>query len=204
MRQVPVRHKLIVLLFAATLVGMLPSRAAAIPLNLDFENFADQEILNTQVVGVTFVNAQVLTAGVSLNEIDFPPHSGDRLIYDMGGPMTLSFLDPVLNFSAYFTYVLPLTITATDTTGAIFSVSSAFASNAATFGSAGSAPNELLQIGSALGITSLTITASSFGGSFTLDDLVTTDLPQSVPEPGTLGLMAVGAAAAFVRTRRRT
>jgi hypothetical protein len=67
-------------------------------LTIDFESLSDSEIVTTQYagVGVTFSNATALTAGISLNEFDFPPNSGVNVVYDEGGPMTISFDIPVL------------------------------------------------------------------------------------------------------------
>jgi PEP-CTERM motif len=87
------------------------------------------------------------------------------------------------------------------------SITSAFGSNVALSGDPGSAANEFLQLAFASGLGSVTITGSPAGGSFVLDDALLTALPtdpQPVPEPGTLGLALLGAAAwRAQRTRNR-
>ena len=42
---------------------------------IDFESLTDSNSVTTQFAGVTFQNALVLTAGLSLNESEFPPQS---------------------------------------------------------------------------------------------------------------------------------
>ncbi len=51
---------------------------SAATLTFDFEALDDGTTLSAQLPGVTFANAVVLTAGLSLNEFDFPPASGPR------------------------------------------------------------------------------------------------------------------------------
>jgi hypothetical protein len=59
------------------LIFILAGRAASAgSITLDFEGFPDSTILSTQYSGLTFTNAIILTAGISLNEFEFPPHSG--------------------------------------------------------------------------------------------------------------------------------
>ena len=56
------------------------------------------------------MNAIILTAGISLNEFEFPPHSGVNVVSDNNGPMTIDFATPIVSFSGYFTYAEPLTL----------------------------------------------------------------------------------------------
>ena len=51
-------------LFASALPGLCTT--------LDFESLSDLESVTNQFSGVTFANAVALTAGISLNEFDFP------------------------------------------------------------------------------------------------------------------------------------
>src|SRR5712672_727975 len=140
-------------------LACLPSRVLADPITIDFDGFADSDILTNQVAGLTFANAAVLTAGISLNEFEFPPLSGSNVAFDAGGAMTIAFASPIDAFSGHFTYLTPLTVTAT----------SSFLSNLVLSGDAGSLPNELLALVFSGGISRVVIAGDPAGGSFTLD-----------------------------------
>jgi hypothetical protein len=187
------RTLLILLTGSALIVG--PRLAVGLP--IDFEGLADTEVVATQYTsqGVLFSNTTALISGAvggSLNEIDFPPHSGVTVVFDDGGPIMLVFPTPFSFASGYFTYTTQLTVQAfSDAAGTnlIGSVTSAFNDNTAGgLGDPGSSPNEFLQIAGVGSIGSLKITGSPFGGSFTLDDF--NGAP--VPEPGTLLLLGSG------------
>jgi hypothetical protein len=157
----------------------------------DFESFSDSDILTNQLPGLTFTNTIILTAGISLNEFEFPPHSGVNVVSDNGGPISVLFSSPVLNFSGYFTYSTLLTMTAFDAgSNQVGQVLSLFNSNLALSGDHGSSPNELLQVTFAGGISGITIAGDPAGGSFTLDDAATTSV---VSELGTVSLALSGA-----------
>ena len=70
---------------------MVPVTLPASTTTIDFEGLADSTFLSTQYSGVVFSNAQILTAGVSLNELKIPPHSGVNVAADDSGPMSLFF-----------------------------------------------------------------------------------------------------------------
>jgi hypothetical protein len=163
------------MLFISTL-----ARAGTV--TLDFESFADGTSLTNQYVGFLFTNASVFTAGLSLNELEFPPHSGTNVAVDAGGPITIGFTSPVLSFSGFFTYGSALTIDAFDSLNqSVGTTNSAFTSN---FVSSGNPPNELLQVTFAGGISHVSITGDLAGSPFTLDDAtVSTPTESSVPEP---------------------
>jgi hypothetical protein len=157
---------------------------------LDFESLSDGDPVTNQFPGLTFSNAIVLSAGISLNEFEFPPHSGVNVISDNGGPITIIFATPILSFSGYFTYAEPLTLAAFDASLAqVASVTSAFSSNDALFGDPGSSPNEFLQVTFAGGISSMVITGDPSGGSFVMDDAAVTS---SVPEPTAFHFSLIG------------
>jgi hypothetical protein len=169
-----------------------PLRAVTL---LTFEGFADSTILTNQYSGETFGNAIILTAGITLNEFEFPPHSGVNVASDNGGPMTISFTSPVQSFSGYFTYSEPLTVRAFNAASAqVAAATSQFSDNEALSGIAGSSPNELIQVTSAGGIASVTIAGDPAGESFTLDDATITGLagPPATPLPPTLPLASIG------------
>src|ERR1700761_8685069 len=83
--------------------------AGANTITLDFEAFSDGTSLTNQYAGFLFVNASVWTSGLSLNDLEVPPHSGTNVAVDAGGPITVTFSTPVLTFSGFFTYSSALT-----------------------------------------------------------------------------------------------
>ena len=163
------------------------SLARAVPITSGFEGLADLEVVTTQIPGLTFSNALVLTSGAvggSLNEIDFPPHGGVNVVFDNGGPLAIDFSAPVESFAAYFTYVTTLTLSAFDGATLLGAVTSLAASNLGG--------HELLQIAGG-SITRVTITGDTFGGSFTMDDLAAVPVATvAVPEPNGLILVLAG------------
>lgn len=191
----------------ALLLSFIPLRASASSVTIDFESFTDGDAVTNQLLGLTFANASVLTAGVGLNELETPPHSGVNVVFDDGGEMSIAFATPVDNVGAFITYFLTapakLTMTAFDSGHASLGAStmSAFSNNQLLSGEGGSSPNELLLLPFA-GISFVTIAGDALGSSFVLDDL-TFQADTTVPEPSSVTLLLVGAATAYVRRRRR-
>src|SRR3989442_147691 len=99
---------LLVVLLVLGLPGILP----ADPIVIDFEGLPDGTILGNQYSGVSFSNAIILTAGISLNEFELPPFSGSNVASDNGGALSISFASPVTTFAGYFTYLTSLTLLA--------------------------------------------------------------------------------------------
>jgi len=169
---------------------------------IDFEGFADSTILTNQYPGLTFDNAIILTAGISLNEFEFPPHSGTNVASDNNGAMSITFASPVASVGGYFTYGEQLMLTAFGAgNNQLATLMSAFSNNEALSGDAGSSPNEFLSLSHA-GIVKLTILGDLAGGSFALDDFTYTASP-SIPEPNSLLLIASGFGAFILRRIRR-
>lgn len=81
---------LLALLGAATLLY-----GQSAPPAIDFEIVPDGASPDTTYRGVTLTGGSVLTAGLSLNEADFPPRSGLRVWADSGGPILARFDQPV-------------------------------------------------------------------------------------------------------------
>lgn len=79
---------------------------------IDFESLSDGTSVDNTYAGITFSNAMVLSAGISLNEFEFPPFSGQNVAYDNGGAIRINFAAPITWLSAYFTYLMPVTMTA--------------------------------------------------------------------------------------------
>jgi hypothetical protein len=169
----------------------LASLAQATSTVLDFESLADSEVLSNQVAGISFVNATVLSAGLSLNEFEFPPRSGAKVVTDDGGAIRIDFAIPVSAVGGYFTYLSALTFNAFDSgLHLVGSDTSDFSSNLAMSGDAGSAPNEFLGVSFAAGISRILIQGDVTGGSFVLDDLTIASAGGgNVPEPNTLSLV---------------
>jgi hypothetical protein len=198
-------HPFRAVLFLAALVA-IPSRLMASPIVINFDTLNDGDAVTTQFAGLTFTNATVLVAGISVNELDFPPHSGSNVVFDNGGPISVAFATPVEAFGGYFNYAQPLTLQAFDSAQNLLgSISSAFTSDLGTSGDPGSSPNEFLQLASASGISDVVITANPAGTSFTLDDATITpgSTPTPVPEPATLSLILVGLLGALPAIRAR-
>jgi hypothetical protein len=195
------KKQFIFVLFAI-LIGLTGFNQIAQADVIDFEGLEDFTAITDQYSssGIYFSGATVLTAGVNLNEFEFPPSSGSNVVFDEIGPISIIFATPVSSIGAYFTYLMPVAMDAYDSSnGLIGSVSSSFFSNLALSGDPGSSPNEFLQITYAGGISSVTITGDpDFGGSFTMDDVTFSQ----VPEPGTLSLFMVGILTVIVTHRR--
>ncbi|HEX3748712.1 MAG TPA: hypothetical protein VHW09_32520 [Bryobacteraceae bacterium] len=160
-----------ILLFIIAAGAARPLSAQAGPFT--FEIFADSASLTNQYAGAVFSNAIVLTSGITLNELEFPPHSGSNAASDDGGPIAIAFSAPLRAFAGYFTYGQALTVQAFDGANRLVaSASSAFSNNEALSGASGSRPNEFLQVSSATSIYKIVITGSAQGASFTLDDAI--------------------------------
>jgi len=88
---------------------------------IDFEDIPDLTSVNDFYAtnGIHFSNAISLTAGFSLNEFDYPPHSGSVAIGDDFAPIEMTFNGSASNISAYFTYGSQLTFSAYGTGGTL-------------------------------------------------------------------------------------
>ncbi len=156
------------------LLGIGSAMPAAAQTSVNFDSLNDGDSVAGQFSGLTFSNATALTAGFSLNELGFPPHSGSNVATDSSGPVTILFSPGVNSFSAYFTYSAAVTVAAFDSTGKqLASKTSSAANNAVGTGS----PNEQIAVSSTSLIAKVVITGASSGGSFAMDDVVTTITP---------------------------
>lgn len=188
------------LVFLTMFLAFTAASAWADPITLNFDSLIDSTKVTSQFTGLTFANATAIKAGVTLNELEFPPKSGSNVLFNDGGAITITFTAPILNFEAYFTYDSRLTITAFDGSGnQIGSLSSQFTSNLALSGVAGSQPNERLSLSASGSIARIVISSS---GSFVLDDLKYSASAAPVPEPATLALL-LGGGAVWMGVRRK-
>jgi uncharacterized protein (TIGR03437 family) len=144
---------------------------------LNFEGLTDGVAVTTQFAGITFSNAQVLTAGFSLDQLEYPPHSGANVITDSGGPITITFTSAISAFSGFFTHSNPITIDAFDIGNQIVATSSS-KNNAGISGT--STPNELLSL-NGTNIVKVVITGNPAGNSVVADDLSYTNAGPVVP-----------------------
>lgn len=171
---------------------------------INFEDLSDSDTVGSHYQGITFTNAVVLTAGASLNEFDFPPHSGINAIFDQSGPITINFQDAVSSISGYFTHTLRLSMEAYDSNNQLLgSTNSFFLNNTALNGDAASSPNELMSLSfSNLGISKVIILGESSGSSFVADDF-TFATTSAVPLPQSSVLLVSGLMVIGAMTRRR-
>jgi hypothetical protein len=189
------------------LLTLMMCLAPAFADSIDFEDLSDSTAIDSNYasLGVVFQNATILTAGLSLNELEFPPSSGVNVAFDATGPVTLTFTTPVTSFTAIFTYAQSLALTGFDSLdNPVATTGSLFDSN---FTSSGNPTNELIAVNFGGGISTITIVGNAFGGSFTFDDVSFTPAQVvSVPEPDMISLLSLSiiCLVVCVYSRRRT
>jgi hypothetical protein len=184
------KNSIVVAFLACTSVFSL----GASTVTLTFDQLTDGTSVAATYPGVNFQNATVLTSGISLDEFEFPPHSGTNVVFDDGGPILVQFAVPITAVSVFVTHVQNVTLSAYDSSGVfIDAVLSIYYNNLALSGDPGSSPNELLTL-SDPSISSVVIEGSLGGSSFTADDLTFTT-STTVPEVSSLGLSLGGLAA---------
>jgi hypothetical protein len=143
----------------------------------NFAGFADSTVLTNQISGLTFTNATILTSGISLNELQYPPYSGSLNVVSnpTASSITITFATPVPSVSGYYTYSGALTVqaySAAGGTGTLLATSnSRFSNNTLLNGASGSSANELITVSSP-GIASIVITSAAGTSSFTLSELI--------------------------------
>ena len=172
---------------------MAPAAANAATIIINFDLYAESDTPGEQ--GVTFTNATVLTSGSiggSLNEIDFPPVSDFNVAVDDGGQMILDFSTPIVSFAGFFTYNTQLTLTAFNGVNVVDTTPSGVVPNLGA--------NEQLSVAAAGGITRIVILGNTLGGSFAVDDITAETRVRVAPEPASMWLLGLGAAA-LVRRR---
>lgn len=201
---VDVVRSLVALTAAAIMCAHGPA-ATASPIIVDFEGFSDGSSITNEIAGVSILQGGlVLTAGLSLNEVDFPPRSGQNVLLG-NQTLTFDFTDTISEFTAFVTYAAPVELRIYDSfSQLLFFAVSGFSNNTATSGDPGSLPNEMLRFDAGSGIDRVTLTSA---GDFVVDDVTfsrATVPPNPVPEPpGAMLLIAVTGAFLAARSRRR-
>jgi hypothetical protein len=134
--------------------------------------------------------------------VDFPPlPPGQAVFLNDADTTALSFSQPILSFSGYFTYGGPITLNFYGAGNTLLTtLTSAFQTNVATAGDPGSSPNELIAAPNLADAVRVDILAPNT--DLTLDDLTFTTAggPAPVPEPAT-GLLIIPAAALLLARR---
>lgn len=168
-----------VTLAAALLLGLSFQAAGAATWAFDAEGAPDLSLV--QPVGpLSFENAQIFRSGLSLNEFEFPPRSGINVVVDDSSAIQVASTMAITEFSAYFTYLNPITISGFDDGGSLLGqVTSMYTNNTALSGDVGSVPNEFIKITFArTSAARLTIAGDPAGFSFAMDDLLVTAVPE--------------------------
>lgn len=174
-------------LVAVLVLGPAPVRAE----NLDFEDLADLTLVGETYgyYGIHFANAIALRAGLSLNETDYPPHSGVTVISTATpGTLDIWFDSPRSVIGFYFTDESSMSLH--------FFVNPDFTE---FIGGCGFTDSNIGTIGDAScgtypSFRSVRILSFS-DGAFTLDDIYLSpdNVPSPVPDPGsTLLLLGMG------------
>jgi|SRR5215469_953156 len=159
---------------------------------ITFEGYPGYTVFTTQYPGVNFNGATVLSLADGTLNPAFPPHSGENVVYNPTGPMTINFASPVQYFEGYFTYNAGLTIDAYNSSNTLLGVYNSLCT--ANYQGAGTAcsPNELGEV-TGSNISYVVITGGG-GNNFTLDDAEFTGSVDTVaaPEPGSFVLLGSG------------
>jgi hypothetical protein len=164
---------------------------------IDFEGMPDMVSVTNQYapLGVNFQEGIILTAFSSLNEVDFPPHSGDQVLGDDMGPIVANFITPVSYSGAYFTYSKTLNLYAYDSSDNLITTASSLAYD--NYGE-----NEFISLSSVTPISRLVIAGNPLGGSFIMDDFEF-EPTTVIPAPGALLLGMIGTSIVGFARRRK-
>lgn len=179
--------------------AVIPASAVVI----DFESLPDLTSVGATYGGVTFTNATAITAGLTLNEFEFPPHSGISVAFDDGGPITGTFAALATSVGFHVTYTTPVTFSIYNSSAMqVGQITSLFSTNLT---SSSNPPNELMLLNYAGGIASFTIQGDPLGNSLVIDDLsFTPGTTPPVPDENAVSALGFGLVlAALFAARRR-
>jgi hypothetical protein len=157
---------------------------------VNFEGFSDGALLVSEVPGLTFSGGTVLSAGIGLNELDYPPTSGSNVLAALSGPLSLDFGAPTA-VSAYMVVGEQLSISAFDEFDQLLAThNTPFAANLG-------AP-QLFDFSWA-GASRYSLQSTQ---AFVIDDLNFAAVP-AIPEPSTFALSATSLTVLVWILRRR-
>lgn len=181
--------------------------AGATTINFDTLTDLSSIFQQYQAQGVTFTNAIALEAGLSLNDLLFPPRSGNVAAAPTNTSITLTFNGTTNFVSGYFTYASAVALQAYDAANTLVGQTNTPGNcTDNTIGSACGSPNLLLSLNTATAFSRVVI--SSADGMFALDDLnftaptaTTSGSATLVPEPS-FALLSAACLGLFLRRRR--
>ena len=189
-------------LFALVLINSVPAMAAV---TIDFESLADLETVYDQFIalGADFNGSgTVLSKSTgSLNWTQFPPYSGDKVIYDWpNGTIRVDSVGPTWTMAGgYVTGDRDVTLTAYASDGSVLGTAHTGGANYVDSGT-GLLSNIFLSVSNPV-ISYVMFTDT--GSTYTVDDF--SFEPSSViPAPGAILLAGIGAALVGWLRRRRT
>ena len=161
--------------FSLVLFGYFICTFQAGAITIDFEAVPDSTEVGDFYAssGIHFADAVALTAGISLNEFDYPPHSGSVAVADDGSPIIVTFDQPVGNISAWFAHSEQLNFTAYSAGGG--TIGTYVDPTISNLGS-----DELISLNFS-GVSSLEISATD-PSTYIMDDLSFEQMGQSVPD----------------------
>lgn len=178
---------------SAVALAFSASVFAASQIVLNFESFGDGDIVGSSIADLSFSGDVIATAGLLLEEADFPPRSDVSVLVNVDSVIAVDFASPVFSVGAYVTHARPLVLAAYDQGSRLLgSVSTLFSTNTVLDGPTESQVNERLQVTSAVGIDRATFTCASQGALFALDDFYyDTEAAPPAPEPGTISISRI-------------
>jgi len=194
--------KKLLIIFVACFALMNAGQAMASITIIDFETLGNYEVVDDQFTGLGADfngSASVLSAaGLSLNPI-FPPHSGDKVIYDdpyLGsGIVRVDAVGPLWTMAGgYVTGNTNVTLTAYASDSSVLGTDS---TGGANYIGAGLPPNIFLSV-SAPGIAYVEF--SDTGNTYVVDDFTF----EVIPAPGAILLGGIGIGLVGWLRRRRT
>jgi len=180
-------------------VAISQAASATSNVSIDFESLALDEFVTTQFADqqVLFGNAVTLVAGISLNEIDFPPSSGTNVISGLDvGPIGVAFLQPAHFVAFSITTADTAVVRYYDATATLLGQSVIDANLGATSQIAFNTPSQQIS-----GLTIGRLNADDSTGSAFF--LTVDDFQAAIPEPSAFLAMALGLIPIAAAVRRR-